>query len=895
MTETRYRSIELKLPLAVSGLLILVIAAVSTVAYVEVRRATITVASERHIRVTQQIADLFEAAATQTKARLERQASHEAIVRFLGASGERTRAEALEALQYTGSQANQLLATELRDASGAVVLSTAADPTPDAASLTADLDGARNGIAVREFRFHGDSIVYPLIVPVPSESESGYLIEWLYATSSPESRGGLSRLIGSATTLYMGNQGGDVWTDFNGAADPPPFDASDSARAYERDGVGMQLGRVAAIPGTQWAVLLEFAQEDVLTPVGLFLRRILAAVFVVTLVGLFAAWRLSRRLSRPLRALASAAKAVSGGDYTHRLEFTSRDEIGMVAVAFNRMSERVQGAQQRMEGRVRERTRELDGTLTQLREQEQRLYEAKEAAERANHSKSDFLAKMSHELRTPLNSIIGFSEVLQDRVFGELNEKQGQYVDHVLTSGRQLLDLINDILDLSKVEVGRMDLHLENVSVEPNLAHVMAIVQTLAAQKNIELHLDVESDLRRVHVDASKLKQIMYNLVGNAIKFTPDGGRIDVSATRTSTTNGKEEMIQIAVADTGIGISGEDIGRVFDEFEQVDNTYAREQPGTGLGLALTRRLVELHGGQISLESEVGCGCTFRFTLPTEREDAGAPALPEPTDEIVIGESAPLVLIVDDDRVAADLLTHYLTHAGYRVQHAVNGDEALALARDRQPDVITLDILMPGLDGHEVLSQLKKCPETQDIPVVVVSVTEDRAIGMSLGAADWFVKPARRKEFVCAIQRAVGLGTNPRDKTVLVVDDEPKTVEYLTDIITHQGFRVITTTHGREGIDLALEQKPDVVVLDLLMPDVSGFDVVREIRSHPAGRDMPIVVFSTKELTPEERDELRPRVQAIVSKGSGRDNLLEELALVSMHGRKPAAASAEVIG
>jgi PAS domain S-box-containing protein len=511
---------------------------------------------------------------------------------------------------------------------------------------------------------------------------------------------------------------------------------------------------------------------------------------------------------------------------------------------------------------------------------EEDLRRARAAAESANQTKSEFLAKMSHELRTPLNSIIGFSEMLDDQTFGPLNDKQLRYVDNVLSSGRQLLDLINDILDLSKVEAGRMELVPAPIDVATALDDARVRMESLAGQKGHTIGVEVEPQLPALSADAGKFRQIMDNLLSNAIKFTPNGGRIRMSARRAPAGDG----IEVVVSDNGIGIKPEDQGRIFQEFEQLDNAYVREQQGTGLGLALTRKLVELHGGRIGVESQPGEGSTFRFVLPFE------PRAPEPpvwsaVERVTGGLAEPLVLVVEDDLRAGDLLGHFLKEAGYRVAHAATGNQALALAKSLKPDAITLDILLPGEDGLAILGQLKGGVDTKNIPVVVVSITDHRELGFSLGAIEWLVKPVQRDAFVESVRKAVGTLPPGRTPTVLVVDDERATVELLTDTLTTQGFRALGAFDGREGITAAVTHRPDAIVLDLVMPGLTGFDVVRELRDHPAGRNIPILVFTAKELTAADRAHLKDSVQAIIPKEGPATALLNELSRVCPVGGK----------
>jgi signal transduction histidine kinase/CheY-like chemotaxis protein len=489
------------------------------------------------------------------------------------------------------------------------------------------------------------------------------------------------------------------------------------------------------------------------------------------------------------------------------------------------------------------------------------LEESNAALKEANRHKSVFLANMSHELRTPLNAIIGFSELLTDSRDGQFDEAtRTRFLGQILSSGRHLLGLINDILDLSKVEAGQMELRLQLVSVAEVVDQVVKTVEPLIAKKDIRMQStsDVAGE---VLADAGKLKQMLLNLVSNAIKFTPEGGSVTIGARRA------KNFLEISVADTGIGIAESDQKQIFKEFHQIDHGPGRKHEGTGLGLALTKRFALLHGGDVRVTSSVDRGSVFTLSLPI-RPEAMKPA-DQVQPAVVNGHgSGPLVLVVEDDPAAAELLTRQLIGAGYRTEVARTGGEALAKARELQPAAITLDIILPEVDGWEVITQLKSDPVTSAIPVVVVSVVDNPELGMALGAIDYFVKPVEAKELIARLNKfnfthSAGNG----EFRVLVVDDEPANRQWLAKALEPAGFTVLPASGGREAIDMAKSLKPDLVLLDLMMPEVTGFDVVEALRADEATRETPIMVLTATNLTAADKRLLNGRVSKILSRSS----------------------------
>jgi len=480
----------------------------------------------------------------------------------------------------------------------------------------------------------------------------------------------------------------------------------------------------------------------------------------------------------------------------------------------------------------------------------------------ANLHKSEFLANMSHELRTPLNAILGFSELMLDDTSDKYDPTTRQkFLAQINASGKHLLSLINDILDLSKVEAGQMTLKLDTVLIVDVVREVLNTIEPLATKKRIRISVDVEG-AGQLLADAGKLRQMLLNLVSNAVKFTPEVGLVSIEAQRL------QNAIEISVADTGIGIAESDIPRLFKEFQQLDAGAGRQQEGTGLGLALTKRLAELHGGDIRVMSERGKGSTFTIRLPLQPADAAHRA-PVPVPPATANEEArPVVLVVEDNLQAADLLLRQLDRGGFHAEIALSGTEALAKARELQPVAITLDIVLPGLDGWDVLAELKRDEATRNIPVVVVSVIDKPDLGRALGALDYFVKPVDAKALLARLRSYTFMSdAATKDIRVLVVDDEPANLEWLEGVLAPAGFSVISAHGGREGIDLAKARRPHLMLLDLMMPDVNGFDVVEALHADEATRSIPIMIITAKDLTDDDKRQLNGHVEAILSRGT----------------------------
>ncbi len=494
--------------------------------------------------------------------------------------------------------------------------------------------------------------------------------------------------------------------------------------------------------------------------------------------------------------------------------------------------------------------------ITERKRAEVIMLHAKEQAERTSQFKDQFLSTMSHELRTPLNAVLGFSDLLADERYGPLTEKQRRYINHIHTGGKHLLSLISDILDLSKIEAGRMELALESLSVQSAFAEVLSVMQPLADKKSQQLSANVEPGLA-VRADSTRFKQVLMNLLGNAVKFTPNGGRIELAARPIG------GGIRVEVRDNGPGIPPAEQQRIFEAFYRLRES-GKKSEGTGLGLAITQRLVELHGGQLGLDSQLGQGSCFHFTLPT------APALRETLArkiEIATKSTAPArVLVIEDDRITAQLIQSQLVSAGYQVTLCEEPQRALEIAAQLQPSAITLDIVMKPKNGWEVLVQLKRDPRTAGIPLIVVSIVDQPSMGTLLGADEYLVKPVDKTTLLGAIARHA----RPRSdatpgQPILVVEDDTPTREFIAEMLSAQGYVVATAADGVEARAQVAASLPELVILDMMLPQVSGFELLGEWRASLRTAALPVFVLTSKDLSQEEQHYLRTHAEVLLHK------------------------------
>ncbi|MBA2245040.1 MAG: response regulator, partial [Gemmatimonadetes bacterium] len=509
------------------------------------------------------------------------------------------------------------------------------------------------------------------------------------------------------------------------------------------------------------------------------------------------------------------------------------------------------------------------------RVQAERARAETQAAETANRAKSQFLANMSHELRTPLNAIIGYSEMLLEEA-GELGQAElVPDLEKIRTAGKHLLGLINDILDLSKIEAGKMELYLERFEVAQLIHEVGSTVRPLIEKRGSTLALRL-GELGQMRADSTKVRQILLNLLSNAGKFTEQGS-VTLEAER------ERGRLTFRIRDTGIGMTPEQVAKLFQPFTQVDASTTRRYGGTGLGLTISKRFAAIMGGTIQVESEPGVGTTFTLHLPAEVADpvtAHSPAASDPAavaaEVLEAADSAdPTVLVIDDEVSAREVIGRMLTRQGMRVLHAASGEQGLRLARTHRPDVITLDVMMPGMDGWTVLGALKADPLLAEIPVVMVSMVDEKNRGYSLGAAKYLTKPVERGKLIAVLRQL--LGNVSESAPLLVVEDDPAVRHMLCEMLQREGWEVVEAPNGRVGLQRVDERRPALVVLDLMMPDVDGFEFLQALRGREAGRKIPVVVLTARPVTQEERRRLEGRVEQVLHKGTySHEELLQEI-------------------
>lgn len=681
------------------------------------------------------------------------------------------------------------------------------------------------------------------------------------------------------------------WSGPKGVVPPPPPLNSNQPETHEFKNNELIVARQIIFQGKPTGIVV--IRSD-LEEINNRLKRygcIAVAVLIASLIAaLLVGSVFQRAVAEPIVHLAKISRIVSREkDYSMRAVPTGNgDEPDLLIESFNEMLMQIQlrdgalqEAQRELEQKVEARTTELATANRQLKIKNQEV-------ERATKLKSQFLASMSHELRTPLNAIIGFSDLMADKTAGPLTDKQGRFIGHVRDGARHLLQLINDILDLSKIEAGQLEFRCEDFQINNALPEVLSTIRPLAMAKNITVQQNLASS-SPIHADRVRFKQILYNLLSNAVKFTPKGGSIDIDCHESG------DFASISVTDTGIGIKPEDQKLVFEEFRQVEGSEGTMHEGTGLGLAITRRLVEQQDGKISLQSEFGKGSRFTFTLPlglkisssvVQLDKAVAPS----ANALNASHKKPLILVVDNEPSARELLTSYLDK-DYRIAVAQSGVEALEKANELHPEAITLDIMMAKGDGFETLVALRKTPETANIPIIILSIIDQKQVGFALGATDYLVKPIRKAELLNTIHKHLPPKMDD-DNPLLLVDDDSKTVELLEEALNTAGYATQSVNSGAQALEVLATRNVSAILLDLLMPGMDGFQVISHIRQQESLKGLPIFVMTAKHLTANEVELLSRETQALFQKGgSWRQELITEIGRVIQSGKLAKSAGA----
>lgn len=519
------------------------------------------------------------------------------------------------------------------------------------------------------------------------------------------------------------------------------------------------------------------------------------------------------------------------------------------------------------------------------------LQTAKDVAEEANRTKSAFLANMSHELRTPLNAIIGYTDLILGKTYGDISPLQSDRLQRVYDNGRHLLGLINDLLDLSKIEAGKMELYIERFRVIEAVNVVTSAIRPIVEKNNNKLVVTISEEVDLVKADRTKLQQVLLNLLSNAAKFTENGKislhieaylKTDSESDQNAVQKKPERWIRYRVSDNGIGMTPEQLEAVFDEFVQADPSTTRKYGGTGLGLSISRRFCRVMGGDIVAESEQGVGSTFMVELPQNVKTPENIPTRRDTSEIVppdlvmkAPQDAPQILIIDDDPIMREVLGHYLNQQNFKVISAADGKTGLELAREHKPDVITLDVMMPEMDGWSVLSSLKNDPELNTIPVIMITMLDDKSIGYKLGASDFLTKPVQPERLGYLLNK---YRCSKIPCPILIIEDNPNIRIMLRDILQESGmWTIIEAENGEDGLQKALEYNPSVILLDLMMPVMDGFEFLEARRNHSTINTTPVIVITAADLSTEDRQRLYGSVQNIIQKGNyTRDELLEEV-------------------
>ena len=575
---------------------------------------------------------------------------------------------------------------------------------------------------------------------------------------------------------------------------------------------------------------------------------------------------IKNEIEKPLKNFMEATEKISSGDMEVKLDISRKDEIGYMGYLFNNMSEQLAQSFEKL-------AKSNDELEAKVEERTHQLQEAKEEAEEANRTKSAFLANMSHELRTPLNAIIGYSEMLEEEAQDMGEEEFVSDLNKIKSAGKHLLGLINDVLDISKIEAGKMELYLENFDINEMVKDVVFTISPLIEKNSNVLKLEVGENLGLMHADLTKIRQSLFNLLSNASKFT-DHGNITLSITRY--LKDEKEWIAIRVSDSGIGMTEEQLGKLFKAFSQADSSTTRKYGGTGLGLNITKRFAEMMGGDIRVESEIGKGSTFIMDIPAKVIDPKV-MIAEETKKVVASiknQTSKTILVIDDEHVSHDLLRKSFPSEGFNFICTTEPEEAIALAKEHHPDVIILEVIMPKIDGWTILSRIKEDPDLKSIPVIMSSFVDEKNLGYALGANDYLVKPISGEKIKGVLDKYL---TNEKDSYVLIVDDNPINCDLLSSQVEKTGIPTKEASNGLIALERVRESIPQLILLDLMMPEMDGFQFIEELRRNKEWQNIPVIVITAKDLNAEERQRLNGYVDNILQKGNyNREILLNQI-------------------
>ncbi len=649
---------------------------------------------------------------------------------------------------------------------------------------------------------------------------------------------------------------------------PPDGNQRFYINAFGEETLGVSL----PIPGTRWRLFTEVSEDEATalsTRAGITFSFSLIVFGVLLLLAMN--YLLHHFIFRAMNELEQGAERIGRGDLSHPLPVRPEREVAQVTRAFNSMMRqlRVRTAE------IARQTASLQAEIQERRRIEQELIQARDAAEAASRAKSTFLATMSHELRTPLTAIIGYSQLLEQLAAQGLYDTVYHDAGRIRAAGMHLLTLINDILDISKIEAGRMTVSAEYADVADLVQSAVDVVQPQMAKNRNQLHVHCPPDIGILNSDSTKVRQVLINLLSNAAKFTEDG---EVTLTVSRHLRDGRRWFQFVVADTGIGIPADKLDRLFKAFSQVDDSPSRKYGGTGLGLALSQRLCELIGGRITVQSTVGKGSIFTIDIPAElgdmlpltaQIDQPMPAHNEESEraplEVSAAVSNAIILVIDDDPTVADLMRRILPSSEMHVVAAETGAEGVRIATDLLPDLIVLDLKLPDRHGLEVLADLRATPELAATPIIVLTIDEQAQRAVTLDVAEYLVKPIEPQQLLTVVQRycrAAGAGALP---LILIVEDDLDLADLVMRTVRAVGWQAEAAFDGETGLNLALRRQPDLILLDYMLPKLDGLQLLEQLRAASAGKDIPVILMTARDLTAEERSRLHSSVNAIQQK------------------------------